>query len=116
MPKVLIVDDSPVYRRALTMTLMEKGFTTITAGTGEDGIRIAQQEMPELILLDMVMPRLDGMMFLRMLRSSPQTKAIPVVVMSGNTQDRDVAAAKALGVVDYFSKGMMDAERLTNTR
>ncbi len=115
MQKVLIIDDSAVYRRAFSMALVEKGFSTVTAASGEEGIKMAQNEMPDLILLDMMMPRLDGMMFLRLLRGSPQTKAIPVIVMSGNTQDRDMASAKALGVVDYFSKSAVDAERLAHT-
>ena len=68
--------------------------------------------MPSIILLDMLMPKLDGMMFLRLLRGAPQTRSIPVIVMSGNNQERDIAAAKALGVVDYLSKESMDAAEL----
>ena len=112
MSKVLVVDDSAVYRKAVSMALVEQGLTTLSARTGEEGIKVANAEMPSLILLDMLMPKLDGMMFLRLLRGAPQTRNIPVIVLSGINHERDVAAARALGVVDYYSKETMDAADL----
>jgi CheY-like chemotaxis protein len=112
MSKVLVVDDSAVYRKAIAMALVEHGFTTLCARTGEEGIKVAETEMPALILLDMLMPKLDGMMFLRLLRGGAKTRTIPVIVLSGNNQERDIAAARALGVVDYISKDCMDSKEV----
>lgn len=109
MSKILVVDDSAVYRKAISMALVENGFTMLSARSGEEGLKVAQAEMPALILLDMLMPKLDGMMFLRLLRGAPQTRSIPVIVLSGNNQERDVAAARALGVVDYIYKESIDS-------
>jgi CheY-like chemotaxis protein len=80
--------------------------------SGEDGLRSASLSPPDLILLDMFLPRLDGMMVLRMLNSDPKTRGIPIVVLSGNPKKEDIDQAKKLGAVDYFVKDAMPAERL----
>lgn len=70
-PKILFVEDSGFFRKAVAQSLTHEGFNVTTAATGEEALQFAQSEPPDLVLLDMMLPRLDGMMVLRILRSSP---------------------------------------------
>ena len=112
MSKLLVIEDSKVFLRALMLCLQDAGYSVVCASTGEEGIAAARRECPDLILLDMVLPRLDGMMVLRILNSDPITREIPVLVLSGNPKTQDIAEAKKLGVVDYYVKDSMPAEHL----
>lgn len=110
--KVLVIEDSVFFRKTIQSMLASEGYEVLAAGTGEEGLKLAQQSAPDLILLDMMMPRLDGMMVLRILRGSPATREIPVIVMSGNTRPADVAAAEHLKIVAYLDKEHMKATDL----
>ena len=112
MSKLLVIEDSKVFLRALMLCLQDAGYSVVCASTGEEGVAAARQEHPDLILLDMVLPRLDGMMVLRILNADPITREIPVLVLSGNPKTQDIAEAKKLGVVDYYVKDSMPAEHL----
>ena len=83
-PKILFVEDSGFFRKAVAQSLSKEGFDVSTASTGEEALKAAQSEPPALILLDMMLPKLDGMMVLRILRASTVTRSIPVIVLSGN--------------------------------
>ncbi len=115
MPTILIVDDSKIFLRGITLCLQEAGFSVISASTGEEGVRLARDHKPSMILLDMFLPRLDGMMVMRVLNSTPETRGIPVLVISANGNHNDVHEAKRLGVVGYMSKSAMVAEDLVAT-
>lgn len=110
--KVLIVEDSGFFRRALAMNLTDRGFEVLTAVDGYEALNIAIDQRPNVVLLDMFMPKLNGMMLLRILRFQPETRSIPVILLSGSVQQADVAQARALGVVEYISKTSMDFEDL----
>jgi CheY-like chemotaxis protein len=110
--KILFVEDSGFLRKAVAQSLTNEGFDAITAATGEEALKFAQSEQPGLILLDMMLPRLDGMMVLRVLRASVDTRHIPVIVLSGNSMDRDKTAAQNLGVSHYFRKDSSPMEEL----
>ena len=110
--KILFVEDSGFFRKAVAQSLTKEGFAVSTAATGEEAIQAAQSELPALILLDMMLPRLDGMMVLRILRSSNATRNIPVIVLSSNPMDRDKTAAQKLGITHYFRKDGAPMEEL----
>jgi len=97
------------------MSLTKEGFKVIPASTGEEALRIAQTEQPELILLDLMLPKLDGMMVLRILRSSSNTREIPVIVLSGNPMERDKVTAQKLGITQYFRKDASPMNELVAT-
>jgi CheY-like chemotaxis protein len=113
--RILVIEDSKVYSRALTLCLEDAGYSVTCAATGEQGILSARQEHPALIRLDMLMPRLDGMMVLRMLTGDPKTREIPVLVLSGNPKLEDIAQAKKLGAVGYLVKDALPAEQLVSS-
>ena len=115
MKNILVIEDSRFFLRTLTMCLEDEGYSVVGALTGEDGIRAAQQCRPDLILLDMFLPRLDGMMVLRMLNGDSRTRGIPVLVLSGNTKRDDITRAKKLGVIGYHVKDSMPVEQLMAT-
>ncbi len=114
-PKILFVEDSGFFRKAVSQTLVKEGFDVVTAATGEEALQSAQSETPDIILLDMMLPRLDGMMVLRILRSGEKTRGIPVIVLSGNTMQRDRAAAQKLGISHYFHKETSPMHELVAT-
>jgi CheY-like chemotaxis protein len=101
--KILIVEDSSFYRRGLEQSLKRAGFAVMSAATGEEGLQAAQDH-PDLIVLDMMLPKLNGMMVLRVLRGAPATREIPVIVLSGTAMERDVEQAQKLGISRFFKK------------
>lgn len=112
LPKILVVEDSAFFRRAISDTLRDEGYEVNSVGTGEDALQSVQTEKPDLMLLDLHLPRLDGMMVLRVLRSAEQTRNLPVIVLSGNSMERDRAAAEKLGVSHYIQKDRLPMEQL----
>ena len=112
LPKILVVEDSNFFRRAISETLTNEGYEVIAVATGEDALQSVKGNVPDLILLDMHLPRLDGMMVLRILRSNPATRSLPVIVLSGNAMERDRAAAEKLGVSHYIQKDRLPMDQL----
>lgn len=111
--KILVVEDSTFFRRAITHALASEGFEVLGAASGEEALKSAQQS-PDLILLDMHLPRLDGMMVLRILRGAVATRDIPVIILSANGMERDKLAAEKLGVSHYFRKDSSPVGHLVN--
>ena len=110
--RILLVEDSGFFRRALAENLRKRGFGVLECPNGEQAVALARIDMPDLILLDMMMPRLDGMMFLRMLRSDPETKSISVIVLTGSRKDCDQKAALKLSVDGYYTKDSIQFDEL----
>jgi CheY-like chemotaxis protein len=112
LSKILVVEDSAFFRRAISEGLTREGYAVTAVASGEDALQHIRADKPNLVLLDMHLPRLDGMMVLRILRSAPETKELPVIVLSGNAMERDRAAAEKLGVSDYIQKDRLPMEQL----
>jgi CheY-like chemotaxis protein len=110
--RILLIEDDKVLRRACEVTLKKKGFSIITAMDGEEGIRKARSEGPNLILLDMLMPKLSGIETLVELKKDEVTRSIPVVVLSNSSVGADVQKAKALGALDYLVKASLSLQEL----
>jgi DNA-binding response OmpR family regulator len=105
MSTILVVDDETLARDALAKLLEHEGFTTRRAPNGKEAWAMMYQEPPDLILLDLMMPEMDGVTFLSMVRRNPLTRDLPVVVLTG-ADDRDHLITKAwdLGVDDLVPK------------
>jgi DNA-binding response OmpR family regulator len=110
--RVLIIDDDKLLRRACEIGLKKRGFDVLTAFDGEDGLRLARTELPDLILLDMLMPKLSGMDTLRALKKDDQTRQIPVVILSNSSIDSDMQRAKDLGAIGYLVKASLSLQEL----
>ena len=112
--KILLAEDDRFLRRAAEATLKKKGYAVVTAADGQEALDAARRERPDLILLDVIMPRLHGFEVLERLKAAPETRAIPVVMLSNLGQDTDQAHALQQGAVAYLVKanvGLADLAR-----
>ena len=102
--RVLLADDDAGLRRLIGTTLGTENFDLLQAVDGEEALRIARQQRPELVLLDVNMPKLDGFEVCRHLKSEPETSGIKVVMLTARTADADRARGREAGADEYFIK------------
>ncbi len=108
MPKVLIVDDDPDNIELMARFLKKRGFEIVEAGNGPQAIELARAEQPDLVLMDMVMPEMDGTEATRQLKSDPRTAAIPVLALTGDVVPEQKRLALEAGCVDIVPKANYD--------
>lgn len=101
MPQILLVDDERVLRTSLTFTLQQNGYQVTSAATGPEALRIAEEQPPDLILLDLMLPGVDGMEVCRRLR---RRSNVPVIMLSARGQEDDRVTGLRLGADDYVTK------------
>jgi len=102
--KILIVDDEPDILEFLKYNLLKEGFEVLTAGDGEEGLRVAEAEKPDLIVLDIMMPKMDGVEICRNIRSNPSLKNTLVAFLTAREEDYSQIAALDVGGDDYITK------------
>ena len=102
--KILIVDDEEDILHFLELVLREKGYEVVTASGGHDALTRAQMETPDLVLLDVMMPQMDGWEVLKLLRVDEETADIPVAMLSARTEAKDRVQGLQEGAVDYICK------------
>ncbi len=102
--KILTVDDEQPIQELLRYNLEKEGFRVIAAGNGEDAVRLARNESPELILLDLMLPGMSGLDVCRKLKENAATADIPVIMVTAKTEDSDVVLGLELGADDYVTK------------
>jgi DNA-binding response OmpR family regulator len=111
---MLIVEDDEVLLRALYLTFHEGDYTIATASDGDTGLKMAERLKPDLILLDLLLPKISGFDFLKYIKANPALKKIPVIVLSNLGDEDDITKTKALGALDYFIKATTDLGELKN--
>lgn len=114
MTKILIVDDSPTEMFRFKEILAKHGFEVIEATNGADGITLAQAELPDLVLMDVVMPGVNGFQATRQIARGAATKHIPIVIVSTKNQETDRVWGKRQGACDYLTKPI-DENQLIST-
>ena len=102
--KILVIDDEPNIVQTLQDRLEMNDYEVITAGNGKDGLELAIQERPDVILLDVIMPVMDGHEMLEALRKQPDGNSISVIMLTARSQTQDIARANACGIDDYIVK------------
>ncbi len=110
MAKILIVDDSPTETYKLTGVLEKNGHSVITAINGEEGVATAKAEKPDLVLMDIVMPGLNGFQATRQLSKAPETSDIPVVIVTTKDQETDRVWGMRQGAKAYLTKPIDEKE------
>jgi len=110
--RILLVEDDRFLRKAAETTLKQQGYTVITAADGEEALRLARSGPLDLILLDLIMPKLNGFQVLDALKKDPSTTHIPVIILSNLGQDRDVQQAMEAGATAYFIKADLSLQAL----
>ena len=111
--KILVVDDSPTERHVLLELLTKNGYQVTTAESGEEGIEKAKTELPDLILMDVVMPGLNGYQATRTLTRDESTKNIPIIVCTSKGQETDKIWGLRQGAIDYLIKPVNGDELLS---
>ncbi len=104
MPKILLVEDNEMNRDMLSRRLERKGYVVILAVDGQQGVELTRAEMPDLILMDMSLPVLDGWEATRLIKADPATQAIPVIALTAHAMLGDREKAFAAGCDDYDIK------------
>ena len=103
-PKVLIVDDEDFFRKMIVMGFEKDGFSAVQADNGEDAVKLAGEHLPDLVLLDLVMPRLLGFEVCRILREDPRFARTAIIIMSAKSYKPDMDKAAELGADAYVVK------------
>lgn len=115
-PTVLLVEDEPAQREVLSYNLTAEGFTVQTAATGAEAELLVQESPPDLILLDWMMPELSGIELCRRLKLRPETRAIPVVMLSARSEEVDRVRGLETGADDYVVKPYSMVELMARLR
>lgn len=102
--KVLVVDDEEPLRKILALRFEQEGFDVVTAGNGADALRIAKEEQPHAVVLDIIMPGMHGFEVVKQIRSIPSLSKTVVVMTSAKSYKADIDVAKKLGADDYCVK------------
>lgn len=109
---ILLAEDERSLRRAAEVALTRRGFRVITAVNGEEALQLARLHQPDLILLDLLMPKMTGMQVLDALRADPATHGLRVLILSNSSRELEIAGAEKLGVIDYWIKANVSLQEL----
>ncbi|WP_374759884.1 PleD family two-component system response regulator [Iodobacter sp.] len=112
MRKILIVDDSPTERHFLGELLNKNGFQVLTAESGEEAVAKVKEIMPDLILMDVVMPGMNGFQATRTISRDEATKHIPIIMCTSKNQETDMVWGRRQGAVEYVVKPVDSQELL----
>lgn len=115
-PLILAVDDSPTIRKLLTMTLERQGFEVISAADGVEALTVLSEQLPDVILSDINMPRLNGYQLCKFVKKYDRTKHIPVIMLSGKDGVFDKMRGKMNGCNDYIVKPFESADLVSKVR
>ncbi|MDR0311286.1 MAG: response regulator [Acidobacteriota bacterium] len=110
--KILVIEDDRILRKACETSLVKRGFVVATASNGEEGLRQAEEHAPDLILLDMRMPKLSGAETLAALKQNEKTRKIPVVILSNSSSEASMQNAETLGAAGYLVKASLSLREL----
>lgn len=119
MKNILVIEDDDFFRDLLRKKISPKEFNIIEAVDGEKGLEAVREKKPDLILLDLLLPNIDGFEVLSKIKADPKTSSIPVVIISNLGQQEDIERGLKLGAVDYLIKSQFDMnqiiEKIKNT-
>jgi len=113
MAKILIIEDDKFLRELITKKVVQEGYEVVGAMDGEEGLRMTGEEQPNLILLDLILPTMDGFEVLRRLKEQESTKNIPVIILSNLGQKEDIDKGMQLGAEDYMIKAHFTPGEIT---
>ena len=109
---ILLAEDDRFLRRACETKLRQRGFSVRVAVDGDEALALVKERHPDLVLLDLLMPKRDGFAVLEALRMDETTRAIPVVILSNSSKDFELRKASTLGVVDYWIKSNLSLQEI----
>jgi two-component system phosphate regulon response regulator PhoB len=115
-PHVLVVEDEPAQREVLHYNLEAEGFRVSTAGNGEDGLILVQEDPPDVMVLDWMLPSVSGIEVCRQLKARPETRDIPIIMLSARSEEADKVRGLETGADDYVIKPYSVSELLARVR
>ena len=115
-PTVLLVEDEPAQREVLSYNLEAEGFRVVQAGNGEDALMLVDEDMPDIIILDWMMPQLSGIEVCRRLKIRPETRGIPIIMLSARAEEVDRIRGLETGADDYVIKPYSVLELMARAR
>ena len=115
-PHVLVVEDEPAQREVLSYNLEAEGFRVTTAGNGEDGLLMVLEDPPDVMVLDWMLPSVSGIEVCRQLKARPDTRAIPIIMLSARSEEVDRVRGLETGADDYIVKPYAVSELLARVR
>jgi DNA-binding response OmpR family regulator len=104
VPKVLVIDDDPVIVELLRVNFEIEGFGVVTAADGREGFAKAVSDRPDLVLSDIMMPRMDGLQLVAVLKQDARTRSLPIILLSAKAQNAEVQQGLEAGADDYVTK------------
>ena len=113
MPKILLIEDNEQNRDALSRRLQRRGYDVVMAFDGKQGVAMAQSELPDLILMDLNLPDVDGWEATRLIKAAPETNAIPIIALTAHAIAGDHERALQVGCEDYHAKPVEFPKLLT---
>ncbi|MEZ5987740.1 MAG: response regulator [Planctomycetota bacterium] len=114
--KILLIEDEPDILDVLEYNLRREGYRVVKSRDGEEGLRLAKREGPDLVLLDLMLPGLDGIEVCRSLKSDPVTQPIPVIMVTAKGEESDVVLGLGVGADDYVSKPFSPKELIARVK
>lgn len=116
MPLILIADDEPLVTELVSYRLSSRGFEVAVVGDGIQAVAFARRLRPDLVILDAMMPGLDGFAVLKTLKDDPQTATIPVLMLTARKGEKDIVGALTAGADDYLIKPFIPEELVTRVK
>lgn len=110
MPRVLIIEDDPLIARIVEIKLENRGYQVMLASDGQEGLDAVRQHKPDVVLLDVMMPVMDGYQVLRILRGEAEFATLPVIMLTAKGQERDIMSGLKEGATDYIVKPFSPSE------
>lgn len=113
---ILVVEDDEDIQELIVYNLRREGYTVVTADTGEAGLEKARARPPALVLLDLMLPKMDGLEVCRRLKADDKTKQVPIVMVTAKGEEPDVVSGLELGAADYIAKPFRPRELVARVR
>ena len=114
--KIVVVEDEPDILENLRFNLEREGFEVACASDGVEGLEVVRREIPDLVLLDLLLPRMNGLEVCRTLKSEPATKKIPIIMVTAKGEETDIVLGLSLGADDYATKPFSPSELIARVR
>ncbi len=114
MAKILIIEDDPLINKMYSEKLAREGFQTEIAQNGSDGLEKLKANPPDLVILDIMMPKMGGIEVIDEMKKDTRLEKIPIIVLSNLSESPDIERAKKRGIKDYLVKSDLDPEDVTN--